>query len=314
MKNSVPYPESPMHRTFYTLLVLALLAACQPISPPAITVTPAVTLLAPTETSIPPTETQTPAPTEIKAIINPEQMTTEVDLTNLDAMPAVNEENVSKGELRQSVLDFWKTERGGSIINPDGTINKPENVVPAKPSEWVVQTRTGDAAQKIPGGDQVLAPFTKPGTYRLMKDYALQPTDLLFKVKDDAGNITGVLITEILYYQDTNGVVKVEPVFFFINISRTSNPDLPIFFGHGSFDGPTGDGIRSTLFVGVKAGEIGQANYIARFISDKNAFLSEPMQKDREAFAQQVDASGNPEGMGNFWWAANPTSAEYKPK
>jgi len=203
---------------------------------------------------------------------------------------------VRAGDLREAVRQYWQ-ETG--LINPDGGVNKPENVIPAKPELWKVLHSDKDLTHNNPGGDLLLGPFLE--VKNAMINGAFQPTDLLFKVKDKSGNVTGVLVTEALYYIDPSGKVAVEPVFFFVDLSKASNPSLPQLFGHEKFD--NGDIVLCWPFVGVKDGEEGQEFNISRFIVDKNAFLNEPMQEDREAFAQQVDETGNPKGMGDFWWA-----------
>jgi len=212
-----------MYRIFCTLLVLAVLAACQPIAPASPTaapvpVTPSAAPPAPTKTPIPPTETQTPPPTEVKANITPEEMTKVFNPANLEAMPVATENTMP--QVRQSAMEYLKTPEGGSIINPDDSVNKPEGVMAAKPDQWVLLIEKGDKTKGIPGGDQILIP-----SYKNYKDkptsvaeYPFQPTNLLFKVTDASGNVTGILVTELLYYEDASSVVKVdkvEPVFFF---------------------------------------------------------------------------------------------------
>lgn len=292
-----------MRRTYYTLLVLTVLAACQPItrdySPPA--THEASTTPKPTEaptaipTAIPLTATALP-PTEIPVVKVEldKPMTTEFDLLDTDVMPSTDEEMVRTGQLNESVRQYWQ-ETG--LINPDGSINKPENIIPAQPDWWKITTFV--PFENTPGGDMVLgAPSNE---YAPVENLAFQPTDLLFKVKNKVGEIIGILVTEVLYYIDPNGKVAVEPIFFFVDISKTSNPKLPRLFGHEAY--PDGSRNMCAPYVGIQDGEEGNEFLLIRFIEDKDAFLSGPMQAEREAFARQVDATGNPEGMGNFWWA-----------
>ena len=269
-----------------------------PPTPPPTEAPTAIPLIA---TALPPTETPV-----VKVELD-KPMTTEFDLLNTEVMPSTDEEMVTTGILREGVRQYWQ-ETG--LINPDGSINKPENVIPAKPDQWRFNIRTGDPSQNIPGGDFTLGPYRvadDPNLYAPMVDAAFQPTDLLFKVKNKVGEIIGILVTEALYYIDPSGKLAVEPVFFFVDVSKTSNPMMPILFGHEKIDGETVIGFP---YVGVEDGEAGQESLISRFIEDKDAYLDEPMQEDREVFARQVDATGNPEGMGNFWWAPIVIAAE----
>ena len=166
---------------------------------------------------------------------------------------------------------------------------------------------TYDPIGDTPGGDMDLGAYSNE--YAPPEDDAFQPTDLLFKVTNKAGEVTGVLVTELLYYIDPSGKVAVEPVFFFVDISKISNPKLPRLFGHEKY--PDGSANICLPYVGIQDGEEGNEFILTRFIEDKSAFLNEPMQEEREAFAEQVAATGNPDGMGNFWWA--PTVAAIVP-
>lgn len=274
---------------------------------------PLLTPIVLTPTAEAPTAIPTPIPIEVAApteapvevIELDKPMTTEFDLLNTEVMPSTDEEMVRSGDLNEAVRQYWQ-EIG--IINPDGSVNKPENLIPAQPDWWKILTYApmGDT----PGGDMDLgAPSNE---YAPPESVHFQPTDLLFKVKNKAGEITGVLVTELLYYIDPRGQVAVEPVFFFVDISKTSNPQLPILFGHEAVPGAgDGGGVIALPYVGVEDGEEGNEFFLIRFIENKDDFLAEPMQEEREAFARQVDATGNPKGMGNFWWA--PTVAAIVP-
>jgi len=249
-------------------------------------------------------EAATEAPTEapVTKIELDQPMTTEFDLTNTDVMPSTNEEMVRAGDLREAVRQYWQ-ETG--LINPDGSVNKPENIIPAKPDWWRIVTFAPDG--DAPGGDMDFGPFSNE--YAPPENIETQPTDLLFKVKDKDGKVTGVLVTELLYYIDPSGKVAVEPIFFFVSISKVSNPtDFELHrllrsFGHEKY--ADGSAAICLPYIGIKDGEEGDEFFLIRFIEDKDAYLAEPMQEEREAFARQVDATGNPEGMGNFWWAPN---------
>lgn len=283
-----------------------LLVACG--TPATVTNTPFPPTLSPsfivpeTPTAIPPTATALP-PTEtpvVKVELD-KPMTTEFDLTNLDAMPSTDEEMVRTGGLRGSVRQFLK-EIG--LMNADGSANKPENVIPAQPDQWEFKINLGNPELNYPGGDIVLSPYfseNDPNKYAPMSDRAFQTSDLLFKVKNKAGEIIGVLVTELLYYVDPQGKVAVEPVFFFVDISKTSDPTLLRRFGHEKYN--DGSDAICLPYVGIEDGQEGNEFEIATFIKDKKAYLNGPMQLEREDFAQQVVESGNPEGMGNFWWA-----------
>jgi len=289
-----------MKRQLSFLLFAILLGACG--APATVTNTP----LPPTETPYPistpsliPEPSATATETALPRVELDQPMTTEFDLLNTDVMPSTNEEMVRSGDLNKAVRQYWQ-ETG--LINPDGSTNKPENMIPAKPDWWKITTFAPDG--DAPGGDMILGAFSN--VYAPPENYQFQPTDLLFKVKDKDGKVTGVLVTELLYYIDPSGKVAVEPVFFFVDISKTSNPLFPKLFGHEKF--PDGGGIICLPYIGIQDGEEGNEFFLIRFIEDKDAYLAEPMQEGREAFARQVDATGNPEGMGNFWWAPNPAS------
>jgi len=292
------------------VFALFLLTACQPAAP--VSVTPSATPPAPTETPIP---TPTPvevapgefvptsqivgyeAPVEVIKLDKP--MTTEYDPLNLDVMPSVpsSGEIVRNGQLGASV-DLYLHEIG--IINPDGSVNKPENVVAAKPDQWEIDVTPGSVDHEIPGGDMSLYP--KMDNLSKVKDGPFQPTDLLFKVVDESGKVTGILVTELLYYEDSQGNIKVAPVFFFVDeslINKNNKSLLQQFFGHPE---KGWDYYIAIPYIGVEAGQTGADN-IHPLVNDKNAVLAEPMQTARMNFANQAVMDKDPSGIDRFWFA-----------
>ena len=286
-------------RKMIFLVIMLLLASCNAPTQVPIATSAAVLVEAATQVpspspsfvpSIVPSETPIPLPAEIA----PDKMTTTFDLTNPN-MPKTDENMVTSGVLRQSVLDYWKTPAGGSLLNADGSVNMaklPPDIKLAQPGQWTINASPqGDEDIFIKFGGQY-------GVINNMKDYPIQSTNLLFQLTDGQGNDTGKVPTERFYYIDAQGIAHIEPVFFIIYSSNTSTPaEINRVFGHNNDSSFTG---VATPYLDLKTGQ----TPVNILIIERQKLLEDGMQSQREKFAAQLIASQDPKGMGNLLWGA----------
>jgi len=258
------------------------------------TISPTPTDVPPTPTSLPPTET----PIAVVKLDKP--MTTEFNPLKIEAMPSTNAEMVTTGQLGDAVMQYWQKT---GLINPDGSANKPENVIAVKPDQWFIDVSPGSIEHNIPGGDRYLG--VKFNEHPKATDYPFQPSNLTFKVVDSSGKVTGILATEVLYYEDAQGQIKAVPVFFFVDksiITKLYESTLFKSFGHPKPGDPYW---LAGPYIGVEPGKTG-AIKIHPLMTNKSAYLGEPMQSSRVNFADSVVRNKNPQGIENFWWTPAP--------
>ncbi|HEY9153091.1 MAG TPA: hypothetical protein VIN60_09425 [Anaerolineales bacterium] len=286
---------------YIVLLLLTLfLTACAagnfspaPTSTPNAPVTPTEpsTSIPPSPSAIPsvaPSETSVPLPVEIA----PDQMTITFDLTNPN-IPATNEDMVTTGVLRQSVMDYWKTSAGGSLLNADGSVNMaklPPGIKLAQPGQWTINKKAqNDEFIFIKFGGQY-------GLVNSMGEYPIQKTNLLFQLTDGQGNNIGTVPTELLYYQDAQNIAHIEPVFFLIYSADTvKTAEINRVFGHNNDSSFTG---IATPYLDLKTGQTNSSEIII----NAQKLSEDDMQSQREKFAAQLIASQDPKGMGDLLW------------
>ena len=166
---------------------------------------------------------------------------------------------------------------------------------------WKVVTGNDGTPQNLNGGDQVLNRDLKGQTIK-SDDRQYQPTNLLFKVTDKSGDVTGIYTTELLYYVDANGNIGVEPIFFFVEKSNINNQVIYQYYGHD----PTAYQI-SVPYIGLAPGTQGRNIGSLALTFNKDAFLREPVQAERQAFALKVAQTGDPRGLGDYVWDTIPS-------
>lgn len=241
-------------------------------------------------------------PTEAVPVLTLDKPMTEVyDPFNLEAMPTVDSQgvDVSSGLLKNTLMEHWKQE---GIINPDGSVNLPPGVIPAKPEDW----------KSITSGNGTGLGIGPKSTMILWNDYDVikstynttnspfQPSTELFKISDNL-----ILVTEKLYFYDKSGKLQITPVFF-ISDTNLSGYHSTIFMNFGqtpvapeAFKKLAMNGISTpVLQIDPDGGlETDRAGYI-----DASTFASEDMQKQRDQILIDINNGAfDPSSLGNIW-------------
>ncbi|HEY9152573.1 MAG TPA: hypothetical protein VIN60_06775 [Anaerolineales bacterium] len=214
-------------------------------------------------------------------------MTTEFDPTALDKMPTIGNSTPAK-----QVMDYLMTKEGGNLINQDGSVNLPPGVKPARPDQFSLSNNNGDKSI-----------FIKPdntSSWGPLSESPIQPTKFLFKLADGSG----ILTTELLYYYDNAGNVKVTPVFFFISSSALSDSNLTRLI-KTEFGFDQSYLLLSLPWVGEDQKVAGQ-QYSPQALLPREILIAQNMQTQREKVAGDIVNNGMISEISTVWWGSFP--------
>ena len=296
--------------------ILLILAACVPATSVTSTATesPAFTAAieippAP-ETSIPPTATKK----EVAAALQLDKpMTTEFDPENTAVMPTIKnvDRDVGSGAVQNALIDYWKAHPELGYYDTQGNVVVPPGVIPISAGDWkTIITPDGRIL--------LIGDWYEKCQNEGFSSCGFRPTSQQLKTVDESINVKSILPIEALYYyanpeDQKNKKASLTPLVYSIDWNMMEQSAtmggikikvgyLYDIFGHRK-DLPPEVKVEGnpgwefpTPFLGVQAGK--SPNDL-NGLNDPENFLKEPMQKNRDAIIQSVNAGTfNPWDLG----------------